>query len=431
MEARLERRAPGVVRKLSRRQVAVTAATDPRWRRAATLPCSHRRHPASRLLLAATLVVACVAGVPTALAQYTTTNFVVVAPDPAFARQVGDLAETYRKKLAIQWLGHELDDWSERCPIRVDLAQYAGGETSFAFTRDASGRSAPFAWQMKVFGPADRILDSVLPHEVTHTIFATYFGRPLPRWADEGACTTVEHTVEREKNHRMLIEFLTTGRGIPFNRMFAMTQYPDDILPLYAQGHSLARYLLMQRGHQHFVNYIEEGMRREVPGRQPQTWSEVTKDFYGYDDLSDLQVSWVAWVRDGCPDLGLASTDAPSDGAEALATTSASELPVDAPASPIASEWTTDTVAPAADIDATAQSVSWYVAEMRRVRKLSEEPYALDPSNAPTDTGHGEPRGVQPAESLPMHAPSLGPSVHPRWLPWMPHRARHAPRIWR
>ena len=39
---------------------------------------------------------------------------------------------------------------------------------------------------------ARRILDSVLPHEITHTIFATHFGQPLPRWADEGACTTVD-----------------------------------------------------------------------------------------------------------------------------------------------------------------------------------------------------------------------------------------------
>ncbi len=33
---------------------------------------------------------------------------------------------------------------------------------------------------MEVIGTPERILDSVLPHEVTHTILATYFGRPLP-----------------------------------------------------------------------------------------------------------------------------------------------------------------------------------------------------------------------------------------------------------
>ena len=90
-----------------------------------------------------------------------------------------------------------------------------------------------------------RILDSVLPHEVTHTIFATHFRRPLPRWADEGACTTVEHHSERQKQQMFLIDFLHTGRGIAFNQMFAMKEYPQDVMPLYSQGYSLARYLVV------------------------------------------------------------------------------------------------------------------------------------------------------------------------------------------
>ena len=61
---------------------------------------------------------------------------------------------------------------------------------------------------MSIQGSRQRILDSVLPHEVTHTIFASHFRQPLPRWADEGACTTVEHASERAKQEKMLIEFL-------------------------------------------------------------------------------------------------------------------------------------------------------------------------------------------------------------------------------
>ena len=71
---------------------------------------------------------------------------------------------------------------------------------------------------MKIQGSRERILDSVLPHEITHTIFATHFGRPLPRWADEGACTTVEHASEKAKQDKLLIQFLLTDRGIPSTR---------------------------------------------------------------------------------------------------------------------------------------------------------------------------------------------------------------------
>lgn len=229
-----------------------------------------------------------------------TQNFVVTAPDQQLASQAAQLAEKYRRDLAIEWLGQELPPWKEKCPVQVEIGPHAGGETSFAFM---DGRkSQPVGWQMRVFGPPARILDSVLPHEVTHTIFATHFGQPLPRWADEGACTTVEHESERAKNHQLLMQFLTSkpSRGIPFNRMFTMKQYPGDILPLYAQGYSVAKFLIALKGRRAFIDYIEDGLEREAfrPG-YPQIWDEVTRAHYGFENLSDLQVKWLTWVKAG------------------------------------------------------------------------------------------------------------------------------------
>ena len=123
-------------------------------------------------------------------AGYRTQNFIVTAPTPHFAQQVAISAENYRRDLAVEWLGRELPPWQEPCPIRVEVGPHlgAGGATSFAFVG-----GQPTGWTMSIQGSAERVLDSVLPHEVTHTIFATHYGRPLPRWADEGACTIVEH----------------------------------------------------------------------------------------------------------------------------------------------------------------------------------------------------------------------------------------------
>ena len=226
-------------------------------------------------------------------------NFIVYAEDRLMAAKVSQAAEGFRKSLAAQWLGKELPTWPEKCPIQVKIAPNAGGQTSFAFQMDHTNRGMPVGWEMEVFGSPERILDAVLPHEITHTIFATHFGRPLPRWADEGACTTVEHVSERKKNHQMLLEFLTTSRGIPFNRMFTMKEYPGDILPLYAQGYSLAKYLIFQKGRRHFLNYIDRGMQYDEQGGGIAGWNRATEEFYGFEDLSDLQVSWVAWVRGG------------------------------------------------------------------------------------------------------------------------------------
>ncbi len=229
-------------------------------------------------------------------------NFVVYAEDASFARRIANEAERFRRELSLEWLGYEIKPWQERCPITVEIGMHAGGETSFAFmVPPQGGRGYPTGWQMKIFGSPERLLDAVLPHEITHTIFATHFGRPLPRWADEGACTTVEHVSERAKNHDMLISFLggTPSRGIPFNRMFTMKNYPHDILPLYAQGYSLAKFLIQQKGRRHFLDYLSTGMSIERPGIELAAWDNATDRHYGYKDLSELQLAWMDWVRSG------------------------------------------------------------------------------------------------------------------------------------
>ncbi len=226
-------------------------------------------------------------------AGYRTQNFIVEAPTKELAEEIGRMAETYRHDLAVDWLGKPMPNWSQPCPITAQVAENlgAGGATSFLFDH-----GEVFGWKMNIQGSHERILDSVLPHEVTHTIFATHFRRPLPRWADEGACTTVEHESERSKQAIGLIQYLKTGRGIAFSQMFVMKEYPKDVLPLYAQGYSLARYLLDQGGKQKFLDYVAEGLQSE-------NWPAITKKMYGFDNLGELQNSWLAWVKEGSPHL--------------------------------------------------------------------------------------------------------------------------------
>ena len=149
---------------------------------------------------------------------------------------------------------------------------------------------------MTIQGSAQRVLDSVLPHEITHMIFASYFRRPLPRWADEGGATSVEHVSEKQKHRQMLVQFLHTGRGIAFGQMFAMTEYPQDVMPLYAQGYSLAEYLIYRGGRKKFVAFLSDGMN---DGQ----WSAAIQRNYNIRDLSTLQDTWVAWVAQGFPPL--------------------------------------------------------------------------------------------------------------------------------
>jgi hypothetical protein len=260
----------------------------------------------------------CQASTVLAEAGYKTRNFTVTAPTPQLAKEIGDAAEAWRKKLAIEWLGKEMPPWSKPCPINAKLAHGAGGATSFVFDR-VNGQPEVFGWDMKIQGTRERLLDSVLPHEVTHTIFASHFRQPLPRWADEGACTTVEHRSEIAKQERNLITYLKTGRGIPFNAMFAMKEYPEDVMPLYAQGHSTAQWLIESRGKQAFLTFLADGMRDE-------NWERAVHQHYGFNSLATMQTAWNDWVKQGRPRLTptspqgvLASNSRGANGANAAA----------------------------------------------------------------------------------------------------------------
>lgn len=238
------------------------------------------------LLLAALLTVSMGA-------RYETPNFIIETKDPNQAKQYGDAAEQYRRELAVQWLGEEMPRWADRCPITVNVGRRlgAGGATTFVFNH-----GEVFGWRMSIQGSHERILDSVLPHEITHMVLASHFRKPLPRWADEGAATSVEHISERTRHRQMLLEFLQTQRGIPFNAMFAMKEYPSDIMPLYAQGFSLSEYLIQQGGKRRFLAFLDDGLGGE-------RWADAVRLHYGHKSLGTLQNAWLGWVAQGFPEI--------------------------------------------------------------------------------------------------------------------------------
>jgi len=236
-------------------------------------------------------------------ADYQTSNFIIRnAPSFELARQFGQTAEKCRKELAILWLGEELQPWASPCPIFVRVGNFgAGGETSMRFDK---AHLMDFEWDMKIQGPADAIITAVLPHEITHIILATHFKQPIPRWIDEGAATFVENEKERQNYRNLLYQYLRTGRGIPFNQMFRMTKYPDDQMPLYSQSFSLAEFLILQQGYRHYVEFAAVGMENN-------DWPQAIYEFYGYENLGELQNKWNRWVDAGCPDWTQLPIDEP------------------------------------------------------------------------------------------------------------------------
>ena len=189
-------------------------------------------------------------------AEYHTPNFTVSCADADLAKQIGDTAEFYRKQHARDWLGAELPKWFAPCPVRVRYGQIgAGGATTFSFEQgQVSG------WRMEIQGPRDRLIDSVVPHEVLHTIFACKFRRPLPRWADEGAATYTEAEAERKNYRDTGLQVVGTREHIPLSELLAAMEYPQDgrrQFLFYGQSFVLAEYLLDLKGRPEYVSFLD------------------------------------------------------------------------------------------------------------------------------------------------------------------------------
>jgi hypothetical protein len=229
-------------------------------------------------------------------ASYTTTNFQVEAPTKEFAQQVGQAAEYYRRELSIAWTGKVMRDWGARCPISIQVGNMgAGGATTFSFDR-----GEVYGWKMRVQGSEERILDSVLPHEINHTIFACYFRRPLPRWADEGAASLIEHESERMRLQAISDQVRGTTRKIPLRKLLPMKEYPtdqQDVLTLYAEGYSLVDYLMQHGDKRKYLRFLKSAFSG--------SWEKALEEHYGFASIEQLEVQWDQWTIAGSPRLNL------------------------------------------------------------------------------------------------------------------------------
>ncbi len=218
-------------------------------------------------------------------ASFRSTNFHVEAPTREIAERVAQQAEASRVTIARAWLGKELAAWSTPCPTRVKLTQgEAGGMTSFGFNQ---GRVTD--QNMTVEGRLERILASAIPHEVTHTVFASYFGGPMPRWADEGASLLSEDERERNRHDQIAIDLLARRGEVPLTRLFVIEDYPKDLMGFYGQGYSISRFLIEMGGRPRFLRFVRDGLK--------DGWDAATRIHYQLANVRELDRAWRSWHR--------------------------------------------------------------------------------------------------------------------------------------
>ena len=224
---------------------------------------------------------------PLAAARFQTPNFIVTAQSRSLATRVALAAEVQRRELSVRWLGHEMPRWASPCRVLVRPNHpRASGATTFSFRR-----GEVFGWQMTLQGPDGEVLESILPHELTHTVLACRFRRPVPRWADEGAAVLAESLAERRRQQRAVVKLFETGRRIPLRRLLKMSEYPSDrraMLALYAEGVSLVRFLVERGGRIRFLAFLEAAAGGD--------WDSAVGSNYGGVSIEELEREWMAWA---------------------------------------------------------------------------------------------------------------------------------------
>jgi RNA polymerase sigma factor (sigma-70 family) len=242
-----------------------------------------------------------------------TKNFEVTAPTARIARLLAEAAERQRKEQALLWLGKELPAWSAPCPVRVTInAEGSGGATTFTYGPDAvEKRDKVEKRDMHLEGSLDKLLASVLPHEVTHTVLADYFGAPVPRWADEGGAVLAEDEQEQQRHARLAREMADQGRLIPLSRLLALREYPDDVMALYVSGYALTRFLVERKDRPTFLAFAKQGKAGD--------WAAAVKEHYGLHDLSELERQWTESLKKRAadvvaPGMPMARTGLPEEG---------------------------------------------------------------------------------------------------------------------
>jgi len=361
-------------------------------------------------------------------------NFLVTASNKALAQRVANAAEYQRKKLAMLWYGRELNDWASRCTIEVDANpdKGAGGSTSFKF----SGGEV-YGWRMRVQGSVERILDSVIPHEVNHTILACYFRRKVPRWADEGAATIFEHDSERGRQIDEVQRLMHNGRRIPLRVLMSMTQYPSDmrqVMAMYAQSYSVTDYLIQKAGRQTFLQFLNDAHQRG--------WDAALKTHYEQKSIEHLEQDWTGWVMAGFPRLNLpsgqllAEASSPDEMIVRGQSPATSREIVEEPTSPTTAAFRTlpvPSLKPAAKV-ATHLRASWRhtTAAFSRVKNFGGEllehaspaneetprPIELSPVNAPPVPA-AEEEELRALELIPIYqsqSSRTAPNVHRRFV---------------
>lgn len=189
----------------------------------------------------------------------------------------------------------------------------AGGATTFSFKGNGPDKpSDVFGWDMKIQGPIDRLLGSVVPHEMCHVLNALDCRRPLVRAFDEGLAILYEEDSERRRQLKLAQETMGTRNFIPIHELLRIMDYPKDmrkVLVLYAEGAVLSDFIVTRAaGNEAWTR--EEARRFMIGLMDAASKRGFDAAFYEYRDklggissVAQFSSEFEKWMKSGKADI--------------------------------------------------------------------------------------------------------------------------------
>ena len=110
------------------------------------------------------------------------------------------------------------------------------------------------------------------------------------RWADEGAAVLSSDDLQRSQNERLLRQVLASPhRFIPLDLLVTLTDYPEDVQTLHAEGYSAVRFLVEAKDRGTFLAFLSTANR--------DGWDQAVQRHYGYPNLKALEKAWLDQAR--------------------------------------------------------------------------------------------------------------------------------------
>jgi hypothetical protein len=223
-----------------------------------------------------------------------TENFQICCQSQEPADHLARHAESLRAAFHAKWFCvAPKTTWNPRCQIVLHASQRSYVEAVGRGSEQTVGSSLVTVDKGQITGRridllgGTEFLSDALPHELTHVVLRERFIKiVLPRWADEGTAILADTRTKQGQHHGDLRAALVTRSTFHAARLLTMQEYPgpEQMGVFYGQSASLAKFLIDRKGHENFVQFIEQAADRG--------YDAALRQFYDISSVAELDRQW-------------------------------------------------------------------------------------------------------------------------------------------